>query len=62
MSTVEKPGFHLLETFDIMYTLPSATSMSKTYFPKLYDVPREKVLQQLRQVDQFAAAADMSSS
>jgi len=63
MSTVEKPGFrHLLETFDIRYTPPSATSMSKTYIPKLYDVTREKVLEQLRRADYFAATADMWSS
>ena len=63
MSTVGNTGFlHLLNTFDRRYTPPSATAMSRTYIPKLYDATRDTVLQELEKIDYFAATSDMWSS
>ena len=62
-AVVEKPGFlHLLRALDARYSPPSKSSISKIHIPKLYDVTRNRVMEELRDVKYFSATSDMWSS
>ena len=61
--SVEKPGFcKMLQVFDPQYDLPGRKYFLQTAIPLLYDSLREKIVFELREIDHFAATADMWSS
>lgn len=61
--SVEKPGLRkMLQVFDPQYDLPGRKYFSQTAIPLLYDSLREKIVSELREIDHFAATADMWSS
>ena len=63
IQTVNKPGFKkMLNVFDARYTLPSRNYFSHTALPTLYSSVRQKVTEELHQVNYYAATTDMWSS
>ena len=52
----------MLQVFDLQYDLPGRKYFSQTAIPLLYDSLREKIVSELREIDHFAATANMWSS
>jgi hypothetical protein len=62
-STVEREGFRsMLNAFDPCYQPPSKSQMTKVHIPKLYDVTRKRVQDELKDITFFSATTDMWSS
>lgn len=63
VQTVERDGFKkLIKTLDPKYVLPSRKYFAQTALPELYTACRERVVDQLKNVEFFSTTTDLWSS